>query len=287
MRGRKNKNRKKTKMGGPGGPHFIAAGKALFLKAIISLALVVAACAALFGYMRSNGMFPLRKVVFEGNKNLSNGELLALLKVRAGQNMLELSRKDLSERLLASPWVQQAAVRKEILTGRIAVRVDERKPFVIIRRDGVMWLADIQGRLLEPMRAGVAPFLPVIDSDVKDYPDTFREAVLLARCLRDRGYFQRPIQIMAACPPEDLSMQSADEVVRVGFGDYGQKLNMLAELESEIAKRQIKASVIDLRFANRVIVTPVVAQAVKGASAQPTSVPSGEGMKGWVKGRAG
>ncbi|MDA8086532.1 MAG: FtsQ-type POTRA domain-containing protein [Nitrospiraceae bacterium] len=252
MKGRKNKNRKK--------------GRGLLLKAAIPLVLAAAVFMALRGYMRSNGMFPLKKIVFVGNRNLSSGELLALLNVKAGQNMLRMSKRDLTERLLASPWVEAAAVRKEILTGRIVARVDERKPFVIIRRDGVMWLADFQGRLLEPLRAGTVPFLPVIDADVRNYPDTFREAVLLARCLKKLGYFQRPIQIMAACPTEELSMQSGDEIIRVGFGDYGQKLNMLAELESEIAKRQIKASVVDLRFANRVIVTPVVAQVAKGAA---------------------
>lgn len=281
---RKSKNRNKAKAGTGG---FFAAAKAFLLKAAVSAAILVAASAALFGYMRSSGKFPLKGVVFKGNKNLSTGDLMALLKVKTGQNMLKLSKRDLSKRLLSSPWVEKAAVRKEILNGRLVIRVNERKPFVLIRRGAVTWIADFQGRLLEPVRPGVAPFLPVIDADVRDYPDTFREAVLLARSLKDHGYFQRPIEIMASCPPEELSMRSEDEIVRIGFGDYGQKLDKLAELESEMEKRQIRASAIDLRFANRVIVTPVAEQVEKGSQAQPAAVPSQAGNPSMRPSQAG
>nr|MDA8387300.1 FtsQ-type POTRA domain-containing protein [Nitrospiraceae bacterium] len=256
MNRRKGRNRKKTKTAGRPG------GRAFFLKMALAAALLIALFMALSAYAGSTGMFPLRKVVFEGNKTLSSGELLALLRVRAGQNMLEMSKKDLSERLLSCPWVKTAAVRKEIFTGRIVVRVSERKPFVLIKRNGTLWLSDVRGRLLEPLRSGTAPFLPVIDADVKDYPETFTQAMLLARRLRDRGYFQDAVLISAACPPEDLAVQEGGQVggvdkdggsdkdaeggkeaggviIRFGAGDYRRKLDELAALEPEIAKRKI------------------------------------------------
>ncbi|MDA8168095.1 MAG: FtsQ-type POTRA domain-containing protein [Nitrospiraceae bacterium] len=248
----RRKNRKAKNTQGEG------RGRSLLLKAapfIVAVLLV----AGFLGYLRyGRGFFPLRKVVFTGNRNLSSGELFSLLNVKKGQNMLGFSKTALSRRLLANPWVKNAAVRNEILSGRILVRVEERQPFVLIRREGVTWLADIQGRLLEPVREGVTPFLPVIQADVKNYRDTFKEAMLLARLLKIRGYFQRPIVIEADTFPEDLSLKAGDVVIKVGFGDYEQKLDKLAELESEIQKRGIQASTIDLRFANRVFVTPVM-----------------------------
>ncbi len=250
MRGKRGKEKK---------GFFAKAGKFLLLKVLLPVALVFGVSAGVFGYLKGSGLFlfPLRQVVFTGNKNLSDGELTSLLGVRVGQNMFGLSKRAMSERLLASPWVKMAAVRKNVLSGRIAVRVEERRPFVIIQRDGMMWLASRSGRLLEPVKTGSAPFLPVVVADVKDYPDTFRESILLARCLKNRGYFSQPITIKADVPPEDLSMQDGNVTVFVGFGGYNQKLDKLAELEGAIQKRGINASSIDLRFANRVIVTPV------------------------------
>ncbi len=257
MRGKRGKEKKKK------GFSFVSAGKFLLLRVLLPVALVFAVCAGVLGYLKGSGLFPLKQVAFTGNKNLSDRDLAALLGVHVGQNMFGLSKQALSERLLASPWVKMAAVRKEALSGRIVVRVEERKPFVIIKRDGVMWLASRSGRLLEPVKAGSVPFLPVIVADVKNYPDTLREGILLARRLKDRGYFSRPVTILANAAPEDLSMQDGDVKVLVGFGGYNQKLDKLAELESEIQKRNISASSIDLRFANRVIVTPVTETIVK------------------------
>jgi cell division septal protein FtsQ len=237
---------------------FGSVGKFLLLKILLPVIVVFAVAAAGYGYLKGSGLFPLKKVVFTGNKNLTDGELTALLGVHTGQNMLGLSKRELSERLLASPWIKMVAVRKEVLSGRIAVCVEERKPFVIIERAGTMWLASRSGRLLDPVKAGSVPFLPVVVADVKNYPDTFRESILLARRLKDHGYFARPVTIRADVPPEDLSMQAGGVAVLVGYGGYDQKLDKLAELEGEIQKRNINASSIDLRFANRVIVTPVV-----------------------------
>jgi hypothetical protein len=96
--------------------------------------------------------------------------------------------------------------------------------------------------------------------------------------LKSRGYFQSPLVINAAGGTETLSMKIGSDkkdagidaqggdgeggggggiLVRVGFGDYEQKLLKLEELKSEIDRRGIRASAIDLRFANRVVVTPI------------------------------
>jgi cell division septal protein FtsQ len=46
-------------------------------------------------------------------------------------------------------------------------------------------------------------------------------------------------------------------VVKVGAGDYKEKLQRLLELEEDIQRRQITVDYIDVRFANRVVVKPI------------------------------
>jgi cell division septal protein FtsQ len=200
---------------------------------------------------------PVREIVFYGNRNLSAAELTALLKVKEGENLFGMSSKGLSAKLLVSPWIKSAAVRREVLAGRLLVRLEEREPFALLRKDGALWIADEQGLLLERIDGGAPPLLPVIEADAARYRQTFDEAILLARLLRQKGFFDRQIAVVADVPPEALSMRLGDVVVRVGYGDYERKLEKLRELEGEIARRGIPAEAIDLRFANRVIVSPV------------------------------
>jgi len=46
-------------------------------------------------------------------------------------------------------------------------------------------------------------------------------------------------------------------VVKVGEGEYEDKLQRLVELEDEIRKRGIHVDYIDLRFENKAVVRPV------------------------------
>lgn len=293
--------KRRTAKAGPRG--FLASMKKIALAGAVLLAVLIPVSAFSYLYF-SNSVFPLEDVSFYGNKNLSNAELTDLLAVRKGQNLLRLSRGELAERLFKSPWIKKAAVRKSYSEGRLFVKVEEREPFVLLRERGTLWIADIQGRPLEALEApaapsmsetpagaaqspavvapspagatqlaqppaGVAPppFLPIIEADLDGHYDTFKEAIIFARLLKGRGYFQTPLIINAEGPPEDLSMRLGPEkktpeeggglLVRVGFGDYEQKLEKLDELKSEIVRRGIRASAIDLRFANRVVVSPI------------------------------
>lgn len=227
------------------------------LKAL-SLALVVAlAGSALWYEARKNNFFPLKQIVITGNKNLSSRRIISVLGVKTGANMLDLSKKQLAWTLSQEPWVKRVSLRNEVLNGRLYIKVKEREPFVLIQRDGGVWIADVQGRLLEELAPGASKILPVIYADVKNYRETFKEAILFARRLKDKGYFSQPIAINASCPPEDLSMELNGMDVKVGYGNYRRKLDKLEELQSEVERRGIHASSMDLRFANRVIVSPV------------------------------
>jgi cell division protein FtsQ len=57
--------------------------------------------------------------------------------------------------------------------------------------------------------------------------------------------------------PEELSSIIDGMVVKVGAGEYKEKLERLLQLEEDIQRRQITVDYIDLRFANRVVVKPI------------------------------
>ncbi|MBA3060332.1 MAG: cell division protein FtsQ [Nitrospirae bacterium] len=121
---------------------------------------------------------------------------------------------------------------------------------------------DDKGNLLEELKGESIPFLPIISGDpFKNSPDVLGEVFNLVRTMKDKGFIAVKDRIEIIIPhgagPEDISMQVDGMLVKVGHGEYEEKLQRLLELEDEIMRRGIPVDYIDLRFANKVIVKPI------------------------------
>ncbi len=208
-------------------------------------------------YRLGTTLFPVKEIVFQGNVHLSEGELKAIAGINGNENLLTLSARGLSTRLLQSPWIRDVSVRKEF-PHRILIRLGETSPFAILETKGRTFLIDERGRMLEEMK-GTVPFLPVINADPFKNRENLMEALNLAKVIKDRKIAteRNRVEIIADNGPETISMVLDNVVIKVGHGDYEQKLNRLFALEEEIKKRAITVDYVDLRFANRVVVKPI------------------------------
>ncbi|MCL5023003.1 MAG: FtsQ-type POTRA domain-containing protein [Nitrospirae bacterium] len=208
-------------------------------------------------YKASAKLFPLKEVVFYGNRHLGDGELRAIAGLDKGESLLTVSAKGVSARLLQSPWIREVSVRKDF-PGRMIVRISETSPFAILETKGRAFLIDDRGKMLEEMKGSV-PFLPVITADPLRNRESFSEALQLAKVVSERKIAteRNRVEIVADKGPESLSMVLDDVLVKIGQGDYEQKLGRLFSLEDEIKKRAIAVDYVDLRFANKVVVKPI------------------------------
>jgi len=208
-------------------------------------------------YRLSAGLFPVREIVFQGNMHLSENELRTIAGISMNESLLTLSAKGLSTNLLQSPWIRDVSIRKEF-PHRVLIRVAEASPFAILETKGRTFLIDERGRMLEEMK-GAVPFLPIINADPFRNRENFMEALNLAKVIKDRKIAteRNRVEVIADKGPENISMVLDNVVVKVGHGDYEQKLNRLFALEDEIKKRAITVDYVDLRFANRVVVKPI------------------------------
>lgn len=208
-------------------------------------------------YRASESFFPLREIVWYGNLHLSEGELRTMSGLNGGEGLFHISTKGISEKLLKSPWIKDVSIRKEFPRS-VSIRIQESSPFAILEMKGRSFLVDEQGRLLEEMK-GAIPFLPVITADPFGDRENFMEALLLARALKDKKIATERgrVEIVAGKGPESISMVLDSVLIKIGQGNYEQKLSRLFELEEEIRKRAIAVDYVDLRFANRVVVKPI------------------------------
>jgi cell division protein FtsQ len=103
------------------------------------------------------------RIVVRGNERLSRGAVLAVLNGLRGENIVWTDLDRWRTRLLASPWVRDAAMRRS-LPSTVEVAVWERQPVGVGRINGEMYLVDDRGVVIDQYGPQYADLdLPIID----------------------------------------------------------------------------------------------------------------------------
>ena len=127
------------------------------------------AAVLLFGIYRGTDLaaqahvLQIERIVVQGNEHLSTGEVLAVLGGLRGQNLIWCDLDGWRQRLLSSPWVRDADLRRS-LPSTVEVVVSERRPIGIGRIAGQMYLVDERGAIIDEFGPQYTEFdLPIID----------------------------------------------------------------------------------------------------------------------------
>jgi cell division septal protein FtsQ len=130
-----------------------------------AVGLVAAAYAGhwLVSLVADAGALRVTHVVVQGNQRLSNGEVLALLDGLRGESILGADLGHWRDRLLNSPWVADASLRRE-LPSTVDVVIAEREPFGIGRFASGLYLIDERGTIIDEYGPNYAELdLPIVD----------------------------------------------------------------------------------------------------------------------------
>ena len=205
----------------------------------------------------ANILFPVKQVVFKGNKHLSDEELMGLTGIDFRKSLITISNREVSQRLLKSPWVLSVNVKKEF-PETLLLEIKEKEPFALLDMNGHLFLIDEEGQLLEEMKDSSIPFLPVITGDPFHEKKGFSDALKLAKLMNDREFsLERDYIEIIISKPQELTVKIDGTVVIMGSGMYKEKLEKLIELEDYIKNSGILVDHIDLRFADKAIVKPI------------------------------
>jgi len=104
--------------------------------------------------------FAAKRVVVSGNDRLSPEQVLAVAGVNHGPNVLTLNLRDLSQRLSEHPWIESAAVSRE-LPDRLMVEIKERQPAAVVAM-GARYLVDAKGEIFKRVDSNEIYDLPTI-----------------------------------------------------------------------------------------------------------------------------
>ena len=221
----------------------------------------------LAGLVLSADALRVSRIVVQGNERMSKGEVVGILDGLRGRSMVTADLESWRQKLLNSPWVADAAIRR-VLPGTLTVAISERQPMGVGRIRDVLYLVDQQGAIIDEYGPNYAELdLPIIDglaaapSASGTLVDDTR-AALAARVMAD--LHQRPdlagriSQIDVADQRDAVVILKGDTaLVRVGEERFVERIQSYVDLRPALRDRVPSIDYVDLRFGERVYVRPL------------------------------
>jgi cell division protein FtsQ len=208
----------------------------------------------------------VRDIRVRGNQHLARGEVLAILEGLRGEHILGTDLNAWRERLLGSPWIESAALRR-LLPSTVEVVIRERRPLALARFGSNLVLIDDEGIVIDEYGPNYAQLdLPIVDGLTSGPPtngptiDPTR-AYLAARLIASLGprpdLLQRVSQLDVSNPHDAVVLLDQDPAfVHVGEDEFLERLQAYLDLSEALRARVPEIEYADLRFADRVYVRP-------------------------------
>jgi cell division protein FtsQ len=206
------------------------------------------------------------RIVVRGNARLSKGEVIAVLSGLRGESLVWTDLDRWRKRLMASPWIRDAALRRS-LPSTVEVVVSEREPIGIGRINGDMFLIDERGVIIDQYGPQYSDLdLPIVDG-LSASPDSGgsmtdeARADLAARLI---GAMRTQPQIARRLSQVDVTdlhnasvILSGDHaVIQLGEDQFLARLQAYLQLAPALRERVADIDYVDLRFDDRIYVRP-------------------------------
>jgi len=201
-----------------------------------------------------------------GHQRLSTGEVLTLVDGLRGQNILAVSLEEWQEKLLSSPWVESATIRR-VLPSTLEISIHERRPMGIGRLGTAMYLIDGRGVIIDEYGPAYADIdLPIIDgigaaphdggSIVDVARAEFAARVITALALRP-DIANRVSQLDVSNLHDAVVILDGDAaLLHLGDTEFVARLQQYIDLAPMLHERLAGIDYVDLRFDERMYVRP-------------------------------
>jgi cell division protein FtsQ len=208
----------------------------------------------------------IETITVHGNERMSKGEVLAVLAGLRGESLVWTDLDAWRRRLMASPWVRDAALRRS-LPSTIDVLVSERQPIGIGRINADLYLVDDRGVIIDQYGPQYADLdLPIIDG--------LSAAPVGAGSLADEARADLAARVIAAAkskPSVSRRLSQVDvtdlhnatvildgdpAVIQLGEDQFLARLQSYLDLAPTLRQRVADIDYVDLRFDDRIYVRP-------------------------------
>jgi cell division septal protein FtsQ len=249
-------------------------------------AILAAAAAAGVRAVAASRAFEVRQIVVRGHERLARNDVVALVDGLQGRHLLAVDLAEWQARVLRSPWVAAAELRR-VLPDTIEIAIRERRPLAAARFGGRLRLVDETGTIIDDLGPEHADLdLPIVDGleapaageaaggeaggHAPVDPARLRLAARLLAALADRAPLWRRLSQIDVSDARNAVVMLKDDGARLHLGGtaFADRLQAYLELRPALVARVPAIDYVDLRFEPRVFVRP--------AGGAPGVVPAGE-----------
>jgi cell division septal protein FtsQ len=206
------------------------------------------------------------RILVRGNQRTSAAQIQSAIGGLRGENLLFTDLADWRRRLIASPWIRDAAF-KRTLPSTVEVIVSEREPLGIGRVKDRLFLVDERGKLIDEYGPQYGEFdLPIIDGlqpvdRFVEGPELDPRGELAARvilALRARPSVASHLSQVDVSDAHNaaLIVDNDPALIYVGEDRFLARLESYLGLSAALRERVAGIDYVDLRFDDRIFVRP-------------------------------
>ncbi|HJX32177.1 MAG TPA: FtsQ-type POTRA domain-containing protein [Thermodesulfobacteriota bacterium] len=224
----------------------------LFLRRMLFPALIILTAASLYyggSFIARSPYFALHDIRFEGCKNVKPQELMSLANVRQGYNILALNLREISQKIIANPWVKDVRIERNF-PHQLIIEITERVPVALASQED-LFLVDREGDLFKKVERQDNIDMPVITGLSLSEPSTQRVKEILdfLETAEHMGVF--PVRTVSEVHVDGdygitFYMLTENISIQMDLKNYSEKLALLRSLKEDLAKRKIEPQAIEI-----------------------------------------
>lgn len=217
----------------------------------------------LFQGLADSPFFALERIAVEGNFQTSPGKIPGLMALEGGGNLLTLDIGQVVRSLGSRPEIRRASVAKRF-PNELVVKVEERKPSVLLLSESRLYLADEECVVLREVGPEDPLDLPVISGlgraalavGAKFEGRQLPAAIRLLRSVERSASMLGPVSEIRVDPSEGLTLflENLPVPIRFGWEHFEGKIARLERILPRLLEWQGGLLSVDLRFDRQVVV---------------------------------
>lgn len=221
---------------------------------LISIALLCFLFIYAYSYTLSTPYFEIKETAVRGLKELTEKDILTLASIPPRQNLLAVNTDSLVKKISANPWVKNVYVGRE-LPGRLVMEVRERIPVAMVKQASNFYLMDNEGFVFKKVGKSDEVDLPILTgagSMKKEKSKLLLSALDLLKTISTSGRYNYLGAVSEVNVDDEFGISlltDAGLYLKMGMGDYENKLQQLDVVMIDLEKRGMKKGYIcaDLR----------------------------------------
>lgn len=199
--------------------------------------------------------FAIESIEIRGLAHATEREIAALSRLQVGENVFEIDLEETAQAVREHPWVEDVFIRRQLPRG-IEIEVVEHVPAALVDL-GALYYVDDAGKAFKRVSIGDRVDLPILRgvsretfaAEPRESEALFREGIALSALYARSGLEARArLSDIELDPVEGLTLRCGEQAmaVRLGRGDYPQKLARLARILDELDRRGAVAEIVRL-----------------------------------------